>query len=150
MAIDVLLVKEKGRLVAADPISADAIASIPDRERVTATIRRPRNPAHHRKLWALLTVVFDAQTTFATTSDLLSAIKIATGLFDTGKTVDGMPWVQPGSIAFASMDQKSFEQWYDKAIEVVLTKILPSVDREDLTARVNEILTGPAPEAVRA
>ncbi|WP_396271064.1 hypothetical protein [Granulicella paludicola] len=39
------------------------------KETVTATIRRPRNPKHHRKLWALLTVVFENQTGFATKED---------------------------------------------------------------------------------
>jgi hypothetical protein len=142
MAIDVLMVKEKGRLVPADSLSAEAIASIGDKEYVTATIRRPRNPAHHRKLWALLTVVFEAQSVFATTYDLLNAIKIATGLFDTGRTVEGIPWVAPGSIAFASMDQNRFEEWYRKAVDVILTKIIPNTQKADLEQQVHAILAG--------
>lgn len=125
-----------------DPVSADAIAGIPDKQQVTATIRRPRNPQHHRKLWALLTVVFEAQDTFATTRDLLQALKIATGLFTTGFTVDGMPWVEPGSIAFASMCQTDFEQWYDKAVDVILTKIIPNTQKVDLEQQVQAILAG--------
>jgi Protein of unknown function (DUF1367) len=142
MAIDVLMVKEKGRLVPADSLSADAIATIREKEYVTAVIRRPRNPGHHRKLWALLTVVFEAQSAFATTYDLLNAIKIATGLFDTGKTVDGIPWVSPGSIAFASMDQTRFEEWYRKAVDVILTKIIPNTQKADLEQQVHAILAG--------
>src|SRR5262249_13540028 len=133
---------EKGRLVPADSLSADAIASIRDREYVTASIRRPRNAAHHRKLWALLQAVFEAQTTFATTYDLLQALKGATGLFETGKTVDGIPWVAPGSIAFASMSQSEFEQFYDKAVDVILTKIIPNAQKVDLEQQVQAILAG--------
>jgi len=142
MAIEVLLVREGAKLGAADSLSAELIAGIKAHETVTATIRRPRNPGHHRKLWALLTAVFENQNSFATTEDMLSAIKIATGLFDTGKTIEGIPWVSPRSISFTAMDQHSFEQWYEKAIEVILTKILPNMQRPELDVRIHEILDG--------
>jgi len=140
MAFDVLLVREGTRLGAADPISAEAIAGIKLHETVTASIRRPRNGKHHRKLFALLKLVFDNQNTFATTEQLLDALKLATGLFDVGKTVDGIPFASPKSISFAAMDQNAFEQWYDKAIEVVLTKIIPNMNREDLEMQVMEMI----------
>ena len=142
MAVEVLLVREGSKLAAADPISAEIIANIKLRETVTASIRRPRNPKHHRKLWALLSVVFENQTAFATIEDLLGAIKLATGLFDNGKTVDGIPYVVPQSISFAAMDQNRFEQWYDKALDVILTKIVPGIAKSDLEARINDILNG--------
>jgi len=140
MPFEVLLVREGNRLAAADPISAEAIANIKSKETVTASIRRPRNPKHHRKLWALLQVVFESQKTFPTTEELLNALKVATGLFDTGLTIEGMPYARPKSISFAAMDQASFEQWYDRAVEVILTKILPNTAQADLEARVHEIL----------
>jgi hypothetical protein len=142
MPVEVLLIREGSKLAAADPISAEIIANIKLRETVTASIRRPRNPKHHRKLWALLSVVFENQTAFATIEDLLGAIKLATGLFDTGKTVDGIPYVVPQSISFAAMDQNRFEQWYDKALDVILTKIVPGIAKSDLEARINDILNG--------
>lgn len=140
MALDVLLIREGNRLAAYDAVSAEAIDTIKSREIVTATLRRPRNPAHHRKLWALIGAVFENQTAYQTSQELLSAIKLATGLFDTGRTVDGIPYVVPKSISFASMCQHEFEQWYDRAVQVILTKIVPGLSRADLEARVLEIL----------
>ncbi|MFZ0270961.1 MAG: DUF1367 family protein [Acidobacteriaceae bacterium] len=142
MPIEVLLVREGTKLAAADSLSAETIAEIKPRETVTATIRRPRNPKHHRKLWALLSVVFENQTGFATKDDLLGAIKIATGLFDTGMTIDRIPYVIPKSISFTAMDQARFEQWYEKAIDVILTKILPLMNRNDLEIQIHQILDG--------
>lgn len=142
MAIEVLLVREGSKLAAADPISAEIIAGFTQRETITASIRRPRNPKHHRKLFALLKVVFEAQTTFATLEQLLGALKLAVGLFDTGLTIDRVPYVVPRSISFAAMDQTSFSIVYDKMVDVILTKILPSADRADLEAQVHEILDG--------
>jgi hypothetical protein len=141
-AMEVLLVKEGQKLGAADSLSAEALDSIKKGETVTASIRRPRNIKHHRKLWALLTVVFEAQSQFATTQDLLGALKIATGLFETGQTVDKMPYIVPKSISFASMAQTEFEQWYERALEIILTRILPGINRDELTDRVNDIING--------
>lgn len=143
MAIDVLLMREGDHLVAAETLSLEAIQTIKKGETVTAVVRRNRNPKHHRKLFALLKVVFEAQSSFATTHELLTALKLATGLFDTGKTVDGIPFAVPKSINFASMDQTGFEQWYEKAVNVILTKIVPGINKYDLEDSVMEILNGP-------
>jgi hypothetical protein len=142
MAIDVLVIREGNHLVACDSLSLEAIQTIKKGEAVTAVIRRNRNPKHHRKLFALLNVVFEAQSSFATTYELLTALKMATGLFETGKTVEGIPFAVPKSINFSSMCQNDFEEWYKKAVDVILTKILPNVNKYDLEAQVMEILEG--------
>lgn len=142
MAIEVLLIREGTKLGAADSLSAELIAGIKAHETVTATIRRPRNPGHHRKLFALLKVVFEAQQTFATIDQLLGALKLSIGLFDTGLTIDKVPYVVPRSISFTAMDQNQFTVVYDKMVDVILTKILPAVSRSDLEAQIHEILDG--------
>lgn len=142
MALDVLITREGDHLVAVDTLSLESIQSIKKGETVTAVIRRNRNPGHHRKLFALLKVVFEAQDTFTTTLELLTAIKMATGYFDLGKTIEGLPYAVPKSINFASMDQSSFETFYAKAVNVILTKILPNVSAYDLEAQVIDIIEG--------
>lgn len=142
MPFDVLLIREGTKLAAADPISFELLQAIPLRQTLTASIRRPRNPRHHAKLWTLISAVLEHQHSFPTKEDLLNAIKLATGSFDTGKTVDGVPYVMPQSISFASMDQARFEQWYERAVEVILTKIVPSINRTELEARIYDVLDG--------
>jgi hypothetical protein len=142
MTVEVLLVREGPKLAAADPLSAEIIAELAHRETYTATIKRPRNPKHHKKLFALLKVVFEAQSTFATLEQLLGALKLAIGLFDTGMTIDRVPYVVPRSISFASMSQDEFAVVYDKMIEVILTRILPASSKVDLERQVHEILDG--------
>jgi hypothetical protein len=142
MALELLLVKEGSKLGAADSLSAEALDSIKKGEFVTTSIRRPRNLRHHKKLFALLNAVFPHQNQYATTQDLLSALKIAIGYFEQGKTVDGLPFVIPKSISFASLDQNGFEAVYERTVDVILTRILPNVNRDELTDQVNEILEG--------
>jgi hypothetical protein len=142
MAIEVLLIREGSKLGAADSLSAELIAGIKAHETVTATIRRPRSRGHHRTLFALMKVVFEAQNTFATIDQLLGALKLSIGLFDTGLTIDKVPYVVPRSISFTAMDQNQFTILYDKMVDVILTKILPAVSRADLEAQIQEILDG--------
>jgi hypothetical protein len=142
MSLDLLLVREGQKLAAADPVSLEGLESINDREIVTATLRRARNPAHHRKLWALLQAVFPHQQQYATTYDLLSALKVATGYFETKTTIDGMPFIMPKSISFSAMSQTSFEEFYNRVLDIITTRILPTVNRDELTDQINAILEG--------
>jgi hypothetical protein len=142
MALDLLLIREGQKLAAADPISLEGLESIRLKETVTAAIRRNRNPAHHRKLFALLNVVFPHQSQFSTIQDLLNALKVATGYFERGETIDGIPFMIPKSISFASMSQTPFEQWYDRVVDIILTRIVPGVNRDELSDQVDSILAG--------
>jgi hypothetical protein len=142
MALDLLLVRQGQRLAAADPISLEALESIREKETVTAVIRRARNPGHHRKFFALLNIVFPHQDQYATIQDLLNALKVATGYFTTGLTIDKIPYMMPKSISWASMTQTEFEQFYNRVVDIITTRILPNVNRDELTDRVNDILNG--------
>lgn len=143
MATDILLVREGNKLGAAEPWGAEAIEAMHHGEMVTATLRRTRNPGHHRKFFALLNVVYKAQTRYATLEHLLNAVKIATGHYDVCSIeMRGFP-VQvciPKSISFAKMGQTAFEQFYNKAVDFILTEVIPGLDRDDLERQVLEIL----------
>jgi hypothetical protein len=141
MASDVLLTRKGGRFVPADVVSAEAIDGIREGETVRAVITRPRNVGHHRKFFALLQVVFDAQDRFPTVEALLDAIKIATGLYDTYK-LNGREVMKLRSISFASMDQKEFTAFYDRVLHLIVTHILPHTDKADLEQRVYDIVDG--------
>lgn len=142
MAIDVLLVREGTRLGAADPISHELLQGIRLGETVTAVIRRQRNPKHHRMWWALVAAIYPHQNIYIDLNALNNGIKIAVGHFDSGKTIDGIPWVSPKSISYAAMDQTSFASFFDRAVELVITRIVPNISRADLEAQIQSILDG--------
>jgi hypothetical protein len=145
MAQELLLSRHGNALVGMEPSSSDAIQAMKHGEVVTATIRRTRNPAHHRKFMALMQVVFDAQTRYPTLMQLLDVIKIATGHFDEFE-YRGMRVVKPRSISFAKLDQAAFEQFYQRAVEVIITEVIPGADSTELEARVMDILNNQTQE----
>lgn len=93
--------------------------------------RRPRNPRHSAKLFALLGVIVDNTELFHSTDDALIGLKAITGhgrwerIAGTTKDI-----FYPDSISFDAMPQDEFEVFYDSAIVAVRRWWLPVGDDE--------------------
>ncbi len=110
---------------------------------IRATIAKPRNPKHHAKYWALLKLVHDGtavQDLYPTTDKLHQAIKGALGYFSEVKLPDGKVFHVVDSIAYESMDQQAFEEFYGKVLDLITTQIVPNLDREDLVREVERMV----------
>jgi Protein of unknown function (DUF1367) len=127
-------------LLPCDNLSAQALHEMTDGEQVKAVLTRPRNLKFHRLFFGLLQVVFESQNVFPTLEGMLDSIKVALGHFDEIKGFDGTVYIKPRSVSFASMDAKSFREFYDRALDLILTRILPLTEKKDLERRVYEIL----------
>lgn len=149
MPEDVLLVKRGEGLFSTDLNSDEALGEIPQGEIVRCKWARPRNVRHHRMFWGLMTVVWKAQTFYADKDDMVDDIKIAVGHFHLYTSADGTRRARANSIAFDKMDETGFSQFFDKAVEFVVTQILPFTDRADLEREVYNILGGPGPDDFR-
>ncbi|GJE77205.1 DUF1367 family protein [Methylorubrum suomiense] len=115
-----LFIRRAQGFVPADIMAEDAMNKVAVGSTVMLTVRRPRNPAHHRKLFALFSVVLEQTDRWADSTVLLEDLKLATGLFETRvSALTGMPYPVPASISFAAMSQDRFEAWYAKAIRVL-------------------------------
>lgn len=139
--MEVLLQKKGKWLVPAEPQSDEVVAGIKDGEVVSCNIKRPRNINHHRLFFALMNEVYLNQSRYATMDHMLIAIKVAIGHYDE-QNVNGRAVVIPRSISFAKMDQNEFRNFYDKVVEMVVTKLLPNTTKEDLERRIMDIIGG--------
>lgn len=100
--------------------------------------RRPRNPAHHRKLFALLGLIVDNTDYFANTDDALIALKAAIGRGRWVKLAGATREIfYPDSIAFDAMSQDEFEPFYETAVATVRRFWLP-VNDDELREAVEE------------
>jgi hypothetical protein len=73
-----------------------------------------------------------------------AAMKAAVGLAEPIRLPDGRIVLYTGSISFASMDQATFDQFYERVVQVILTRILPGVSNAELERQVVDILQGEA------
>ncbi len=146
MARDILFtITPLGKISFADPRSAELWADLPRGKVLRAKVQQPRNIAHHRKYWALIALVFENQQSgvFATQEALSDGIKLGIGHTDDVVNAEtGQMQSTPASIAFDKMDQAEFEQFYDRAVDLICRRIIPGLGRADLEREVNEILAG--------
>lgn len=93
--------------------------------------RRPRNPRHHAKLFALLGLVVSNTDLFANTDDALIGLKAVMG-FGRWQRIKGTTKdvFYADSIAFDAMGQDEFEAFYDQAIAAVRRWWLPVADND--------------------
>lgn len=126
-------------LVPLDEPADDLMASLPDGKEVLVTIRRARNPKHHRLLWALLKTVVENTDRWPDERALLDSLKLETGLFEARIAFNGVPFAVPSSISFAAMDQQRFSEWYEKAITILARDVL-SIAPEALRAEVEAMI----------
>ena len=103
----------------------------------------PRNGKHHKKMFALLSLVAENSETYNTTEKALVAVKLAAGYFDphiNPTTGEIIPVVH--SIAYDAMDQEAFEKFYSSALDGVLQAILPTMDRATADRLMDMIVEG--------
>lgn len=103
-------------------------------------VKQPRNIGHHRKFYALMNLVFQNQDKYETLEDLIVEVKLRCGHYQEHISVKGNIMYMPKSIDFARMPQPDFEEFYSKAIDVVLKYFWDS-SRDDLDSLVKSILT---------
>lgn len=127
-----------GRLEPTDELARDVLAKIPAGDLVMAEIKRARNIQHHRKFYALMTLVFQNQERYNSLDELVDVVKVYCGHCEITVTASGEKVYRPKSINFARLDQIEFDGFYDRVIEMILKRFLPTVTREDLERELLE------------
>lgn len=107
---------DSGELVPWDDIDARYVAKLGAGETVEFTPRKVRNPAHHRKMMALVQRCFEYQNIYRNVQDFITEMKVAVGHYEEYITSEGQLVYLPKSMAFANMDQTEFDPFYKKCV----------------------------------
>ncbi len=114
---------------------------IAEREVVKVQISRSRNYRFHCKFFAMLGIILKNQEHYQTTDELLNVCKLRIGHVDIVQTPQGEErW--PKSISFASMDETEFSAFYERAVDWVLSDVIPGLQRQRLDAEIEAELIG--------
>lgn len=130
-----------GRLAPADAHSEEAIKKLAFETTYQVEFHRARNPANHRRFFALVNLVAERHPVYSTVNKALTAIKIAAGHVDLiPSPVTGELVAVPKSISFAEMDnEEEFRAFFEEAVSGVLTHLLPDFAMEDIDRMFDEI-----------
>ena len=128
-------------LYAADLRAEKLLNNLGMSDLVLLETKKARNPQHHRKMWALISCVHENlpdewQKIYPTPEKLMLAIKFDLGLCTITKLPSGHEIYEAGSISFASMDQASFNEFYEKAMRLISERLLPGIDDAELEAEI--------------
>lgn len=124
---------------------AEIVRKIPEGETIKAKFVKSRNVKHHRKFFALLQIVADnlpesMPAQYENTTFLLDEIKYQLGHVEIHHTLGGKVEHKPKSISFGKMDQVEFDEFYNRAVDVVLKYFLKEMTAEDINEEVMNFL----------
>jgi len=101
------------------------------------SMRKPRNPLHHKKLFAIINMCLQnmpdyMHQKYATSDSILDELKLQCGYYEMRVTLTGKRFYVPKSISFEKMDQTEFEKFYDKSLDIVLRYFLRGLTRKQV------------------
>lgn len=112
-------------------------------ERVLCSIRRPRNYEFHKKYFALLRLTVDnlpetlqEQMHIYNEEDLLDCLKLELGLFRIVQHGE-REIIKTGSISFASMDEREFERFYNRSLDIIIHRYLIGTSRQQIAEEIS-------------
>lgn len=137
-----LYVTRKGKaLWPADRLSEEKLAKCPEGRMLLVRTRSPRNGKHHRLLWAVAGKIADNSDRFVDAEHVVEQLKFATGHVRRARyDVPGIGTIEqlmPASIAYESMDQQAFSEWFGRAVDYICTDILPGLSSDALRLEVS-------------
>ncbi len=143
MPDEIMMQKRNGKLETIDSISAEAFEHVPTGKDLFVVIRSRRNPKQHRLAWALASKLVDGCDFLHDSDEAMTYLKFKTRhvkVIMDQKT--GKSFLMPKSISFASMTQEQFSRFLNRAIYVVCSEIIPSLDEARLRAELLEMIGG--------
>ncbi len=117
----------------------DNLKRIKDGSIIYVDYKKPRNVLFHNKFMSMVRVVWQNQETYPKFENMLDVIKVELGYFNTLMMGDIEIRI-PTSISFANMDEMEFYTLYNRAVELVLHKFLPTVTPAELEEYVDKIV----------
>jgi hypothetical protein len=89
-------------------------------EFIECEIKKKRNIKFHRKFFALINLVYQNQETYNNIDHLRNDLTIASGYYTQRTNLQGEVITEPKSISFASMDEHSFSEYYNKVLDAIV------------------------------
>ena len=118
----VQLIKTADAYIPESEADWEALGKVSVGERLYGDLKRPRNPAFHRKAFALLNASFANQDQFENKEAFRRWMTIKAGYY-TVVVVDGASHFQAESLSFGNMDQADFEKVYSGFKDVAVTEL---------------------------
>jgi hypothetical protein len=137
---DIFLTRTLHGLAASDDESKEVLRQWKVGDTIRAKVSKMRNAQHHRKFFAMLSVVWMACEKYPSVESLLTDLKFRLGHTEDVVLVSSGEVVRiPRSISFAAMDQMQFHDFYERALRE-LCEMAGGIEYDSLRQTVLEQL----------
>lgn len=142
MATSLILRVDFGKLMPASAHDQEALVDLGFGKEYSAklTSAKPRSVAQNRFYWVLLGKVVENQKHYRRAEQLHVWIKVRLGYVEEMVFHDGRTATKVSSTAFDAMDNHDFRKYMDAAIDVLVTEIIPGLQRTALIREVENML----------
>lgn len=136
----VLVKSQNGYLCGGDEATQDRLNRMKTGQYVLGEFKRVRNIGHHRKFFALLNFAFDlwserrppqtyrGMEVLPNFDSFRRDVTILAGFGRPIVNIRNEVRFEADSIAFESMDQDTFEDLYSRVVDVIIQKVLPTLN----------------------
>jgi hypothetical protein len=114
------LVKTLSGLKPAYDSDGETYKKIPLNDILVYEVKLVRNYKFHKKLFALINLVFENQERYTNIDHLRKAIIIEAGYYSERVTLQGELIIEANSISFAQMDNAEFDTLYNRCLDVII------------------------------
>ena len=136
--------------VPVDPESGEWANKIKLGQVVHADFKKMRNYKFHRKFFALLNLAYEywepgeIDTKYGKPEKNFERFRkdltILAGEYHILHRLNGTFKPEANSISFAKMDEKTFENLYNRVLDVIMKKILPDMSKDEIETLTNKFL----------
>jgi hypothetical protein len=148
--MELFLTKTLNGLVPSDSVAEEYIRKLKPGSVVKGTFSKTRNPAFHRKAFALLSMAFEWWEPGEISSKhgrpeknfdrFRKDLTILAGFYRVDIRLDGSTRIEADSLSFANMDDETFSKVYEAFITVVMQRVVPHLKREEVETAVQRTL----------
>ena len=145
------IVMPHGALVPADPETEQRVMNLKTGDVVRGDFKKMRNPANHRRFFALMGIAYEAWEPVGTLKDgdplpnkspevMRKQLIILAGYHETSWNIDGTLRLEAKSMSFGNMDELEFKELFSAVVQVVIDHILVNYTHEDVDRVVDEVI----------
>jgi hypothetical protein len=136
----VIIVRRSGdKLVPVTEWDRERLLDVPEGRDLSIRISRTRSARQHRLFWALMQIVVDNHPFYMRGEQLVEWLKVRLGYVDEIMFHDGNMMTKVSSISFTSMGQDEFQKFFNLALQVIVTEVMP-VSREQLLDQLEAVM----------
>jgi len=128
----ILVRKAEGVLVPHAPYDVEMLQRYPENVPLRLQLAQPRSGPRHRLYRVILRIVVANTEKFSTEDALHKTLLLACNVTEPVVTTEGEFIFCPSSTAFDAMPEDEFKIYFDRAMEIITSIIIPGLDLDEL------------------